>query len=239
MRTLMMSATALSVAFACAPASAQRYDYGNDDTYVRCESIDGRTRECPAPDGRVVLNRQLSRAACVEGRSWGESRSGVWVSQGCRAEFRVSPRNYGHGGWQNGGDIIRCSSDDGRFNRCALPGRGRIQLVRQESRAPCIEGRSWGQEGSSVWVNGGCRGDFARSGGSGGGWGRPEHGIGGRVFRCESDNGRTQECPANIRAGVQLVRQLSRAPCIEGRSWGYGRLGIWVSEGCRAEFRSY
>ena len=39
--------------------------------------------------------------------------------------------------------------------------------------------------------------------------------------------------------GVQLVRQLSRAACIQGRSWGYGRNGIWVSDGCRAESRTY
>ena len=41
------------------------------------------------------------------------------------------------------------------------------------------------------------------------------------------------------RQGVQLVRQLSSSPCVQGRSWGYGRNGIWVAQGCRAEFRSY
>ena len=35
------------------------------------------------------------------------------------------------------------------------------------------------------------------------------------------------------------LRQLSRAACIQGRTWGYGRNGIWVSDGCRAEFRTY
>ena len=59
------------------------------------------------------------------------------------------------------------------------------------------------------------------------------------IIRCESNDGRTRECAANTRAGVQLVRQLSRAACIQGRTWGYGRNGIWVSNGCRAEFRSY
>ena len=72
----------------------------------------------------------------------------------------------------------------------------------------------------------------------GGGHGGPDYGMG-RVFRCESSDGRTRECAANTRAGVQLVRQLSRAACIQGRTWGYGRNGIWVSDGCRAEFRSY
>jgi len=40
-------------------------------------------------------------------------------------------------------------------------------------------------------------------------------------------------------AGVQLVRQISRSACIEGQTWGYARNGIWVSQGCRAEFLGY
>lgn len=128
-----------------------------------------------------------------------------------------------------------------RYNRCSLPGRGRAQLVRQISNSACIEGRSWGSDYGSVWVNDGCRGDFSvmrgNSGWNGGGWG--DSGTGGRVFRCESNDGRYNECAANTRAGVQLIRQLSNSPCIEGRSWGYGRSGIWVAQGRRAEFRSY
>ena len=181
-----------------------------------------------------MLERQLSRAPCIEGRSWGDGRSGVWVSQGCRADFRVFGGGYDG---PQGGDVVRCSSDDGRYSRCALPGRGRVQLVRQASRAPCVEGSSWGSEYGSVWVSQGCRGDFTRM--RSGGWDRPGYGYGGRVFRCESHDGRYVECAANTRAGVQLIRQLSRASCIEGRSWGYGRSGIWVSQGCRAEFRSH
>jgi hypothetical protein len=65
------------------------------------------------------------------------------------------------------------------------------------------------------------------------------NGYGGDIVRCESNDGRTRECAANTRAGVQLVRQLSDAACVQGRSWGYGRNGIWVSQGCRAEFRAY
>jgi hypothetical protein len=165
------------------------------------------------------------------------------VSQGCRADFRLSGqgggygRDDGYGYGQGYGNIVRCDSNDGRYNRCAFPGRGRAELVRQVSRSACIEGRSWGSERGSVWVSQGCRGEFAVR--RGGGWDRPDYGYGGRVFRCESNDGRYVECAANTRAGVQLIRQLSRASCIEGRSWGYGRSGIWVSQGCRAEFRSF
>ena len=248
MRSQLALAAVLFAGSAAAPAAAQYYGgdgyQGYQDDIIRCESNDGRTRECPIGGGRVLLERQLSRASCIEGRSWGYGRGSVWVSQGCRADFRVSGRDddrygrqdgYGYG--QGQGNIVRCDSDDGRYNRCTFPGRGRAELVRQVSRSPCIEGRSWGSENGAVWVTQGCRGEFAVR--RGGGWNRPDYGYGGRVFRCESSDGRYVECAANTRAGVQLVRQLSRASCIEGRSWGYGRNGIWVAQGCRAEFRSF
>lgn len=239
MRSQIVIAAALFAASAAAPAAAQYYGGdGYRDDIVRCESNDGRTRECPIDGGRVLLERQLSRASCIEGRSWGYGRGSVWVAQGCRADFRVIGRGgYGPGNGQGYGNIVRCDSDDGRYNRCAFPGGGRAELVRQVSRAACVEGRSWGSDRGSVWVSQGCRGEFAVR--RGGGWNRPDYGYGGRVFRCESNDGRYVECAANTRAGIQLVRQLSRAPCIEGRSWGYGRAGIWVAQGCRAEFRSF
>lgn len=255
MRIFIATAISALAAAAAMPAAAQYYgggNYGYSGDTIRCESNDGRTRECDTGGARVILERQLSRSACIEGRTWGYRRDGIWVSDGCRAEFRVT--GYGGGyndgyygnqgsGYGNGyGSTVRCESNDGRTNRCAINGRGRAQLVRQLSRSACIEGRTWGSDRSSVWVSQGCRADFTvdrgNYGGSyGDGWGNS--GYGGQVFRCESSDGRTRECAANTRAGVQLVRQLSRSACIQGRTWGYGRNGIWVSDGCRAEFRTY
>lgn len=63
----------------------------------------------------------------------------------------------------------------------------------------------------------------------------PGSGYGAGV-RCESNDGRTRYCPADVRGGVRLTRQLSRTDCIQGRNWGYDNRGIWVSGGCRAEF---
>lgn len=247
---LIATGLALLGSVAAAPAAAQYYGGGDRDGYrdgyggdyrggeiVRCESNEGRTRECPTSGGRVVVERQLSRGACIEGVNWGYGRNGIWVSQGCRADFRVL--DWGRPGGPGYGGIVRCESDDGRYQRCALPDRGRAQLVRQLSRSACIEGRTWGSDYGSVWVAQGCRAEFTTTRGPARGWGDYGEGIGGRVFRCESDDGRYTECAANTRAGVQLVRQLSRAACIEGRTWGYGRGGIWVAQGCRAEFRSY
>jgi hypothetical protein len=59
----------------------------------------------------------------------------------------------------------------------------------------------------------------------------------GRRIRCESGrSGRYRECPVDTDGRVSLVRELSRHRCERGRSWGYDRRGIWVDDGCRAEF---
>lgn len=61
---------------------------GND--LVRCESKDNRSQTCAISTGRggdVRMVRQLSDKPCVEGQTWGQSRNGVWVTRGCRAEF--------------------------------------------------------------------------------------------------------------------------------------------------------
>lgn len=58
------------------------------------------------------------------------------------------------------------------------------------------------------------------------------------VAICQSVNFETIRCSINTRRGVFLERQLSRAACIEGIDWTYGRGFVWVRNGCRAEFRS-
>jgi len=55
---------------------------------VTCESKSEMRRECGVSvERKVTLVRQLSNAACEEGRSWGWDRTGIWVDKGCRAEF--------------------------------------------------------------------------------------------------------------------------------------------------------
>ena len=264
MRKLMISTAMFGavVLAAAMPASAAPQYYGsnygsNDGASIRCESNDGRTRDCATGGGRVVLERQISRSACIEGRTWGYSRNGIWVGEGCRADFRVLGYGGGNQGGNYGGNygsndygndqVVRCESNDGRNRTCPMDTRGGVQLVRKISKGACIEGRDWGYNRNGVWVADGCRADFRSGGGYNGNSGNNgyygnngnHHGIGGTVFRCESNDGRTRECAANTRAGVQLVRVISKAPCVQGRTWGYGRNGIWVSQGCRAEFRAY
>lgn len=154
--------------FAAAYGAPPAPDYATPQSTgrtVRCESDDGRQRRCSlGGGGRAVLVRQISDAACVEGRTWGSFNGGVWVAGGCRGDFAVNGGGGYNPGYNPGGGYgqqIECASDDGRYNACRWDSRmGRPVLLEQLSSADCREGRSWGYDGRRLWVDRGCRGRF-------------------------------------------------------------------------------
>lgn len=149
---------------------------------------------------------------------------------------------------------LTCSSEDGRRHYCDADTRQGVQMVRQRSGSACREGYSWGADRRGVWVDHGCRADFA-IGTNRYGNGRSDRYGDGRDDRyrdgdgryrgnenttssltCSSEDGRRHYCDADTRRGVQMVRQRSGSPCRQGYSWGYDRRGVWVDHGCRADF---
>jgi hypothetical protein len=134
------------------------------------------------------------------------------------------------------GANFNCSSEDGGRKFCPTNTSGGVQLVYQRSGSPCEFGRTWGYDERGVWVDRGCRADFAvgYTGGPGGpnwqGWGQSYN-----VYCASDDMGRNY-CPVDTRGGVRLVRKRSDSDCVFGRTWGYERRGIWVDRGCRADF---
>lgn len=54
---------------------------------------------------------------------------------------------------------------------------------------------------------------------------------------CSSENNQYRQCATSTHGYVTMVRQLSNSPCRQGQTWDYDRRGIWVDDGCRAEFR--
>jgi len=220
------------VVFASLAASA--------DERVRCESK-GDRRECAyETDGRVTLERQLSVSACTEGETWGYDDDAIWVDQGCRADFRVTPRRESDDDEDNG-ETITCESS-GRRRVCEATIPYGVRLMKQLGRVDCVLGETWGYDDEGVWVTGGCRGEFLienqREGRKRAGdhqrgeWHREQY----RIATCESKDSRTQFCAADTRFGVELTRQLSISDCTFRRTWGYSDRGIWVKDGCRAEF---
>ena len=181
----------------------------------------------------VDLIRQLSDNSCVRGSEWGTDRTGVWVTLGCRAEFR----SRGAPGADSGEGrkvrrVLRCESS-GRPQSCPVILRGApVRLLRQLSSMPCREGHSWGVKRNEVWVTRGCQGDFEVGAADGGGFLDAP-----RTLVCESKSRQRRFCGAGISKDARLVKQLSGSPCEEGRSWGWDTRGVWVDDGCRAEFQ--
>ena len=128
---------------------------------VRCESANGRYRECPTGfRGNAVLTRKLSDARCTEGDTWGQRNGMVWVDRGCRAEFSAGGGNWNPGGG-NSGYNVTCGSEDNRHKTCAWNSRyGRPVLIQQLSSSSCREGSTWGYTGNQIWVDRGCRARF-------------------------------------------------------------------------------
>jgi Protein of unknown function (DUF3011) len=118
---------------------------------------------------------------------------------------------------------MNCSSEDGKRHYCEADTRWGVEMVRQRSGSPCVEGYTWGYDARGVWVDRGCRADFAL---------QPAP----PTMNCSSEDGRRHYCPAEIRGPVQLIRQRSGSPCVKDQTWGYDDRGIWVDRGCRADF---
>lgn len=130
---------------------------------------------------------------------------------------------------------ITCSSDDGRRNFCPANTQRGVQLIKQRSGSPCVQGRTWGWNEKGIWVDRGCRADFML--GRGGGY---HPGPGQRpvvqTITCSSDNGKRNWCPNPTNGDVRLIKQRSGSPCQRGSTWGTQPGSIWVDRGCRADF---
>ncbi len=197
------AALAVAIAsFLAAPAvSAQR---GWDrDIEVRCESHGYAYNLCQVDTGRggrVEIVDQISDTECVEGRSWGWNRAGVWVDDGCAGVFRVERRGGGDRHDDRGYDRDDDRRDDRRDDR----GGGQVRGYNQGYD----DGRGDDDGGQRIAIRCGSQNFSYRL--------------------CEVDTGRGSE--------VRLTRQISGSRCIEDRTWGWNRAGIWVDEGCEAEF---
>lgn len=223
-----------------APASAgfQPGGYGQGQI-VTCSSDDGKRNYCNVDTRRgVQLTRQISGSPCVQNDTWGYDNRGLWVDRGCRAEFSVG--GYGGNQWQQGqqGQIITCSSDNGKRNWCSTSGIDlrNITMTRQISGSVCRRNYSWGVDRSrGLWVDHGCRAEFSVGGYGGNQW-RPGQQNQGQIITCSSNNGKRNWCSINGR-DVRLTRQISGSPCVQGQTWDVDRRGLWVDNGCRAEFQ--
>ena len=88
-RRLLSIALSLSMFLGSAGVSKVLANSGT----ITCESFGGSYKYCRVnTDNQVYIERRISMNGCVHGRDWGYDRRGIWVDNGCRAEFR-----YGKG----------------------------------------------------------------------------------------------------------------------------------------------
>jgi hypothetical protein len=127
---------------------------------VRCESRRGGTETCPVTmrGAPVRLHRQISSIPCRQGESWGVVRNGIWVGRGCKAEFELGDRD---GGFPPGTRMLTCESRDRLRRFCGISVERGVSLVRQLSASRCEYGQSWGWDADGIWVDAGCRAEFA------------------------------------------------------------------------------
>lgn len=57
--------------------------------------------------------------------------------------------------------LITCSSRDSQYTYCRVHTEDRVRLSHQLSSSECIEGDTWGYDRHGIWVDKGCRAEFA------------------------------------------------------------------------------
>lgn len=163
---------------------------------------------------------------------------------------------------QASAQTFNCSSN-GQRQECQIPGHGNpndLRLVRQLSRNPCVEGRTWGRHGNRVWVDQGCSADFAMGRGDndnrggydgdhdrdwdrdrrGPGWDSPPAYYSGRFSgghsHCSSNQGSGRVYCQSGGAFVYANPLELNSACVQNRTWGVTQYGLWVSNGCAGEW---
>ena len=165
-----------------------------------------------------------------------------------------------------GAQTFNCSSN-GQRQECQIPGRGNpndLRMVRQYSKQPCVEGNTWGRHGNRIWVDQGCRADFAivarnnagndydgrhdngpdydhdRDHQSGPGWDRPPAYYSGNFSdghsHCSSGQGSGRTYCQSGGAFAYANPLQMNSQCVQNRTWGVTQYGLWVSNGCAGEW---
>ncbi len=203
---------------------------------VVCESQKVERQICNAeldrasdPGRGVFLARQLGTTACLEGDNWGydPARDQIWVERGCRAEFIIGGTVDAKRPLEVLDAVVVCESRNGRRTECAADTTAGVRIIRPLTEAACGFGRQWGFDAKGIWVDGNCRAEFAVRG-------KPKPLV--TTLTCESHDSTRIHCPAETRFGVALLRRTTDQYCVLGRTWDFDAAGVWVSDGCSAQF---
>jgi Protein of unknown function (DUF3011) len=178
------------------------------ETVVRCDSH-GSRKVCPADTrGGVSLRYQYSADGCWQNDTWGHDAKGIWVANGCQADFTV-------GAPPPPKPAAKTNSDDKSGD--ALAGL-LIGALAGAAITAAVTSNNNNNNDNNNWDGGDDFDHYQR-----------------RV-RCNSDDMGPHQCSVGRIRYAELARQISGSPCIYGQTWGYHRDFIWVDRGCRADF---
>lgn len=217
---MKIAATLLAATLALAPAASA--------DVITCASEGHDHHYCSADTrGGVVLVHQLSRAGCWQGDTWGYDNRGIWVANGCRAEFQVgrSRNDWQNSMYHNGGYSNQVDWNDRR--QVDDWSRQESQRVTKDDKAGAVVA---GALAVGILAAAAANHHHDNDRDRSSGYRQPS------VVVCESQGRDHTYCSVGSTRHVEIKRQLSRASCQYNRSWGYDRRGIWVGDGCRAEF---
>jgi hypothetical protein len=193
------------------------------DTTLVCESQNEQYQSCPVnTSGGVHLSRQLSRQGCWQNDTWGYDRNRVWVTRGCRAEFRVGSRSSDN----NTGAKVAGALVLGTIAAIAI---AKHNEDKRDDRRDRYDDDRYDHRYNDGYDYGYGDGYY----GGGANWGRE--------FTCSSKDSRMTWCGQRVGRSehVEVRRQLSNTPCTYGRTWGVDRNQVWTDQGCRAVFVVY
>jgi hypothetical protein len=122
------------------------------------KGIDGRGHQDLVRD--PISNRGVAVIRIEDPKGGREGYTGdiTWRGGSDRSDFRRDPDERRS---DSNARIASCSSDDGRRRYCDADTRGGVRLVRQRSDVACERDYSWGSDDRGIWVDRGCRADFA------------------------------------------------------------------------------
>ena len=134
-------------------------------TLVTC---DGRVLEKPYcvefPQGSAELVRQRSAVGCTEGRNWGTDELGLWVKEGCWADFVLETWVLVKEDELETTRLVECHSTEGKRAVCRVNARGGVVLRLSLGHTECLQGSTWDYDADGIWVDRGCKGVFEVSG---------------------------------------------------------------------------
>ena len=220
---------------------------GQNSNLFTCSSNDGQLHSCRVDtDAPIQFVRQRSDAQCVAGQTYGIDRGGVWVTNGCRADFAVGNNNqaydqgaYNNDGYHNNGndrdrDDQGYRDADGNWHRGRHhhnDNNGTNSQNGPNNNGPYNNG-TYSRQGTYQvpYNNGGYVGTGQQDIKY---YGKFENGV--ATCSARDDQAQTYCSTYGALSNATVIQQNGK--CVRGRTWDINPDGLWVAGNCSGKFQ--